>query len=145
MRHTANLIIAEDEQIIAIGMEMFLSDAGYTISGIAKTAPEAIDLAEQFTPDVALLDVRLAEGTDGTEAARVLKQRLSIPSILITGHLDAHQARACGAVGLLKKPYDPRRLIDMIEALMDSSRTGAAPPAASGLFVEETAEMCRRA
>lgn len=145
MSHKASVIIAEDEKIIALGMELFLTDAGYTVCGIAKTAPEAVRLAEQHHPDLALLDVRLAEGTDGTEAARVLKQTLGIPSLLITGHLDAGQARQCGALGLLKKPYDPRRLVEMIEAVLDWREDGHAPAAASGLFLPETTTWdCRR-
>lgn len=147
MRHKANLIIAEDEKIIALGMELFLSDAGYNVCGIAKTAPEAIRLAQEFQPDVALLDVRLAENTDGTDAARFIKQKLGIPSILITGHLDALQARECGAVGLLKKPYDPHRLVQMIEALLEWSQDGVMPTATSGLFLPDTmpAGLRRRA
>ena len=144
MRHKASLLIAEDEQIIALGMEMLLTDAGYDICGIARTAPEAIALAQQFHPDLALLDVRLANNTDGTDAARVLKNSLAIPSILITGHLDALQAKACGASGLLKKPYDPRRLLQMIEALLDWSHDGVPPAATSGLFIPGT-DTFRRA
>lgn len=142
MRHKASLLIAEDEQIIALGMEMLLTDAGYDICGIARTAPEAIALAQEFHPDLALLDVRLAENTDGTDAARALRH-LAIPSILITGHLDALQAQACGAFGLLKKPYDPRRLLQMIEALLDWSHDGIPPAAASGLFVPGTDSLRR--
>lgn len=134
MRHKAKLIIAEDEKIIALGMELFLAQMGFEICGIAKTAPEAIRLAEAYGPDIALLDVRLAENTDGTDAARVLRHHLGIPSILITGHLEAPQAVACGAAGLLKKPYDPQRLVGMIEALLGWHRDGIVPAASSGLF-----------
>lgn len=144
MRHKATILIAEDEQLIALGMEMFLSDAGYDICGVARTAAGAIMLAREFHPDVALLDVRLADHSDGTDAARVLRHSLGIPSILITGHLDAFQARACGALGLLKKPYDPRRLLQMIEALLDWSQDGVVPGAASGLFLPAE-DMRRRA
>lgn len=125
-------------------MEMFLSDAGYEICGIARTAAGAIMLAHEFHPDIALLDVRLADNSDGTEAARVLRQSLAIPSILITGHLDALQAQSCGALGLLKKPYDPHRLLQMIEALLEWSHDGVAPGVASGLFVPAV-ETRRRA
>lgn len=145
MSHKASLIIAEDEKIIALGMELFLTDAGYTVCGIAKTAPEAIHLAAEHHPDLALLDVRLAEGSSGTEAAQILRQTWGIPSLLITGHLDARQARQSGALGLLKKPYDPRRLVEMIEAVLDWTEDGLAPAPASGLFLPETiAWDCRR-
>lgn len=140
MARKARLIIAEDEQIIALGMQIFLSEAGHEVCGIAKTAPEAVRLAEQHRPQLALLDVRLADGTDGTDAARQLKGDLGIPAILVTGHLDRAQAIEAGALGLLKKPYDPYRLLEMIEAAMqwldDGAIDGAVP---AGLFVDSVA------
>ncbi len=141
MSHKAKLIIAEDEQIIALGMQMFLSAAGHEVCGIAKTAPEAVRLAEEHRPHLALLDVRLADGTDGTEAARHLKD-LGIPAILVTGHLDREQAVAVGALGLLKKPYDPQRLLDMIDASIEWLQHGRVRNAVpTGMFFDDVA--CR--
>lgn len=138
MSHKAKLIIAEDEQIIALGMQMFLSAAGHEVCGIAKTAPEAVRLAEEHRPQLALLDVRLADGTDGTDAARHLKERLGIPAILVTGHLDREQAVAVGALGLLKKPYDPQCLLDMIEASLEWLESGTVRAAApTGMFFDD--------
>lgn len=118
MSYKAKLIIAEDEQIIALGMQIFLSEAGHQICGIAATAAEAVRLGELHRPELALLDVRLAEGSDGTDAARELRDHFGIPSILVTGHLDRTQAQDVGALGLLKKPYDPMRLLEIIEAAL---------------------------
>ncbi len=135
MSRKARLVIAEDEQIIALGMQIFLGEAGHEVCAIAKTAPEAVKLVDRHRPDIALLDVRLAEGTDGTDAAREIRDCWGTPSILVTGHLDRGQAQAVGALGLLKKPYDPARLLEMIEAAMRWIERGtpdeAAPP---GMF-----------
>ncbi len=139
MSHKAKLLIAEDEKIIALGMQIFLSDAGHQVCGIAPTASEAVRLAEMHRPDLALLDVRLAEGSDGTDAARKLRDRWAIPSILVTGHLDRAQAQNVGAIGLLKKPYDPNRLLDLIRASMQWLRTGRVEGAVpAGLFIPVT-------
>lgn len=139
MFHRAKLLIAEDEKIIALGMQIFLSEAGHQICGIAATAGEAVRLAHIHRPDLALLDVRLAEGSDGTDAARELRLSLGIPSILVTGHLDSAQAQQVGAIGLLKKPYDPGRLLEMITASLQWLRTGDVQGVVpSGLFVPLT-------
>lgn len=135
MSHKAKLLIAEDEKIIALGMQIFLSEAGHQICGIAPTASEAVRLAELHRPDLALLDVRLAEGSDGTDAAREIRDHFGIPSILVTGHLDRTQAQQVGAIGLLKKPYDPNRLLELIDASLHWLRTGAVQSPVPGLFV----------
>lgn len=138
MSHKSRIVIAEDEQIIALGMQIFLSEAGHEVCGIAKTAAEAVRLVERHQPDLALLDVRL-ENSDGRDAAREIRAAWGIPAILVTGHLDRLQAEEAGAVGLLKKPYEPRRLLDMIETVMRWLEGGAAGDLPAGMFPEAIA------
>lgn len=140
MRRNGRLIIAEDEQIIALGLRLVLNQAGHEVCGICTTGPGAVALAEQHRPDLALLDVRLAEDTDGVTAAREMRRLFGTPAVLVTGHLDTIQARQSGALGLLRKPFDPQRLVAVVEAALAWLATGRRPARpVSGLLLPDSA------
>ena len=56
------VLFAEDELLTADLLEDFLSASGYEVCGIARTVDEGVALAELHSPDLAILDVRLARG-----------------------------------------------------------------------------------
>lgn len=66
------VLIAEDDLMIADMVEMLLVDAGYEVCGIARTVAEAVELTQHQKPDLAVIDVRLADGDLGTEIAAQL-------------------------------------------------------------------------
>lgn len=125
----ARLLIAEDEGLVAMSMEMFLTDMGHEVCAIATTAPEAVELTERWHPELVLMDLRLAGGTDGLAAAREIKRRFGVPSILLTGTagLEAVDAREAGALGVLRKPYEPSQLASAIETAIQASRNESFP------------------
>ncbi|HZH27198.1 MAG TPA: response regulator [Azospirillaceae bacterium] len=108
------LLVAEDEAIIALSLVDILLDAGHAVAGIASTAEEAIALAARHKPDLALLDVFLARGSDGRTAAKHLQSDMGIPSILVTAHLGAQEAKATGALGLVPKPYTQDAILTIV-------------------------------
>lgn len=110
------LLIVEDEALVALGVRLLLEDSGYHVTGAAVSAPEAIELAALARPELALVDVRLAHGTNGVMLAKALQGRFCIPSILVTAHLDYEEAAQARALGLLRKPFRDFELIQMIEA-----------------------------
>lgn len=63
------ILIAEDDPMIADMVEMLLVDAGYEVCGIARTVAEAVALTQRHKPDLAVIDVRLADDDLGTEIA----------------------------------------------------------------------------
>ena len=81
--------MVEDEAITAIDLEQLLGELGYAVTGTARSATEAIIMAETGRPDLALMDIRLDQGTDGVEAAREIRDRFAIPSVFLTSHSDA--------------------------------------------------------
>jgi len=108
------LLVAEDEAIIALSLVDILRDAGHAVAGVASTAEEAITLAARHKPDLALLDVSLARGSDGRTAAKHLQDDMGIPSILVTAHLGTKEAKATGALGLVSKPYTQDAILTII-------------------------------
>jgi two-component system, response regulator PdtaR len=111
------ILIVEDEAIIALHLEMLLTEFGHEVCAIASTATEAMEHAEVYRPDILILDVRLAHGSSGIEAAREIYLRYGIRSILLSGNLDASTREALQPyepIGYIGKPFLP---IDLFRAL----------------------------
>src|SRR4051795_12889414 len=97
----------EDDYLVAIGLEHNLQEAGFEVVGIAGTAEEAVGLAAELKPHLAIMDVRLAGRRDGVDAAIELHATYGIPSLFATAQGDpATRARAEAAqpAGWLMKP-----------------------------------------
>lgn len=102
------VMIVEDELILAMDLEDILTGAGYVVVGVAADMHEAVALAGRELPDLALMDINLARGTNGVETARLLRQRFDIPSLFVSGSLDPKMragAADCRPIGFVQKPF----------------------------------------
>lgn len=111
------ILIVEDEFLIALELESSLLDAGYKVVGIAVTATEAVAMARAEQPDLAVMDIRLADRTDGVETAIELFGAFGIRSIFASAHADEEtRKRAAPArpIGWVQKPYSADALIRLI-------------------------------
>ncbi|HEL2966518.1 MULTISPECIES: response regulator [Stenotrophomonas] len=98
------VLVVENDEMSAALLQMQLVHAGATVVGLAASVSEALRLLEQSTPDVALLDYRLARNETSEPVAAALSAR-GIPFVLATGML-AEQLPAPMLAGLLLvKPY----------------------------------------
>lgn len=110
-----NVLVVEDEAIVAMEIEQILAGAGYTIVGIADHQREAIAIAKASRPDMALVDVRLADGESGVDVAAAL-QHLGVPAMFVTG--TCPRADGAGiALACLHKPFSERGLLDSVAVL----------------------------
>ena len=80
----ARILVVEDETIIAADLRNKLQRMGHEVVGMAITGPEAIAMAEEFRPDLVLMDVQLQGGMNRTEAARVIRERIGAQIIFVT-------------------------------------------------------------
>lgn len=100
------ILIADDESVIRMGLRAMLADLGHTVVGAARDGQQAVDMAAEFQPDLAILDVRMPR-LDGLEAADTIWAMRPIPIILLTAYSDkATVERATEGVvlGYLVKP-----------------------------------------
>ncbi len=86
---SGRILIVEDELITAIDLENRLQRLGYQVSAVAKSGEEAIKLARDLTPDLVLMDVRLAGEVDGVEASRRINAHKSVPVVYLTAYPSA--------------------------------------------------------
>jgi DNA-binding NarL/FixJ family response regulator len=113
------ILIVEDDFLIALQTETALTQAGFSVVGIAATAEEAIAFAKQRRPLLAVMDIRLAGERDGIDAAGELFRELDIRCIFASAHDDPHtreRAESYAPLGWLTKPYTMASLVAMIIA-----------------------------
>ncbi|WP_035692392.1 response regulator [Azospirillum halopraeferens] len=103
------ILIVEDDLLIAMGLAGMVEELGHQVCGQAVDAPGAVDEAGRRTPDVVLMDVRLAGGTSGETAAAEIRRRFGIRSLFVSGNLDrafVERTAPLDPVGYVAKPVD---------------------------------------
>ena len=114
----ARILVVEDERITAEDLHETLTDLGYLVTATVSTGADAIAQAEENTPDLVLMDVRIDGAQDGTETARVLRERFDIPVIFLTAHADSitiTRAKDAEPLGYITKPFQEAALRATIE------------------------------
>ncbi|MBP2301376.1 response regulator [Azospirillum picis] len=110
------ILLVEDEVLIALEQQFYLETAGYTVSGPATTAGEAVAIAGDEKPDLALVDVHLGQGSSGIDAARDLAA-IGVPSLFITSFRDElKKGGPVAGIGCLPKPFTESGLLAAVDA-----------------------------
>ena len=122
------IAIAEDNWFLAEQLGGELGALGHAIVGRARTGEELIDLVARERPDLVLVDVRLAGGSDGLAAAKEIQERFDIPAIAATGAVGAAEAEAAGLLGILSKPYTSAALRSVLEGAAAWLESGLSRP-----------------
>jgi len=115
---SARILIVEDERITAEDLQETLTDLGYVVTASVSSGADAISQAEKNMPDLALMDVCIQGDMDGTETARVLRERFNIPVIYLTAHADSStvtKAKDAVPLGYITKPFQEAALHASIE------------------------------
>jgi two-component system, response regulator PdtaR len=110
------ILIAEDETIIRLDLRSLLEDAGHEVCAEARDGVEAVELAQEHRPELAILDVKMPR-LDGIEAARRILEEHPIPIVMLTAYgQDELVSRAveAGVFGYLVKPF---READLLPAI----------------------------
>ena len=80
----ADVLIIEDEPIIAMDIETIVRDLGHNVTGVAVTRDEAVAQARQNPPGLVLADIQLADDSSGIDAVKDILAEFSVPVIFIT-------------------------------------------------------------
>src|SRR6202162_526310 len=109
----ARIMIVEDERITAEDLHDILTELGYAVSASVSNGADAIAKAAETKPDLALMDIRIKGEMDGTEAARILRDRFNIPVVYLTAHADTatlSRAKLALPLGYITKPFQEAEL-----------------------------------
>jgi DNA-binding NarL/FixJ family response regulator len=157
---TARVLIADDHELVREGLRRVIEAGGdLTVVAEAKDGREAVALAREHHPDVAVIDLRMP-GVSGEEATRRITRRERHTKVLV---LSAHEewdrvrsALEAGALGYVVKSAAASELVDAIHALcdgraylspavahqvVDAFGVGGAPPSPLGQLTEREREV----
>ena len=85
-RVATDVLIIEDEPVIAVDLEFMVVNLGHRVIGIARTHSEAVSLAQQKRPGLVLADIKLADGSSGLDAVNEILTQFDVPVIFITAY-----------------------------------------------------------
>ena len=125
-------LIVEDEIVIAMDLEAQMRKLGFDVCGVTSNAREALSLAMEDPPDLAIMDVYLNGARDGIELARQIRNLFATPVIFITAYSDDDGLmdrirRYVPEAIVLPKPLYGNRLADTIKRL-EQDKAGAHQP-----------------
>ena len=111
----ARILVAEDEALIRLDLVEMLTEAGYEVVGQATNGVEAVTLAKELKPDLAILDVKMPE-LDGISAAQEIIE--ISPVLMLTAFSQkelVERARDAGVMAYVVKPFSISDLTPAIE------------------------------
>jgi response regulator NasT len=117
-KRPARILVAEDEALIRLDLVEMLTEAGYEVVAQATNGVEAIALAKEFKPDLAILDVKMPE-LDGISAAQEIIE--ISPVLMLTAFSQkelVERARDAGVMAYVVKPFSINDLTPAIEIAM---------------------------
>ena len=116
------ILVAEDEAIIRLDLVEMLVEAGYVVVAQATNGVEAIALAQEHKPDLAILDVKMPE-LDGISAAEKIIEIAPVLMLTAFSQKDlVERARDAGAMAYVVKPFSISDLVPAIEIAVSRHR-----------------------
>lgn len=115
-----NILIVEDEYLIALVLQQDLMQLGHTIIGLAPTGEKAVEIAVAQPPDLMFIDISLAGALDGVETAQQIRSQIDVPIIFMTGYADdemMNRVAQLGALACLIKPIQINQVVRAIELM----------------------------
>jgi CheY-like chemotaxis protein len=118
---STNILIVEDESIIALDIEQSLISYGYYITAIATSADTALKAIQQLQPDLVLMDIQIQGSQDGIQTAALIKAQFNLPIVYLTAYIDAATLERINHIqpgGYVVKPFQDKDLYTAIETAL---------------------------
>ena len=126
------ILVVDDDRLVLATLSYGLTQAGFEVID-ADNGDDAILLAREHRPELALLDIRM-EGLTGFDVAAYLREFLQTPFMFLSAFADeatVAKVKELGAVAYLVKPLDISQIVPAVEAAFARSTAAAAPAATS--------------
>ena len=116
------ILIVQNDFLLAEGLRIIISDAGYEVVGMARDTASAEKLVVQHRPALAIIDMMLEVDVDGVATATLLKEKHGLDILITTGFPDSFMERervhelACEVV---RKPYSDEDILQAVARCLD--------------------------
>jgi DNA-directed RNA polymerase specialized sigma24 family protein len=125
-----DVLILEDEALIALDLEALVENLGHKVIGVARTKTEALAIGQKCEVGLILADIQLADGSSGLEAVNDLLNTFEVPVIFITAFPECFlTGKRPEPAFLVSKPYRPSALSAMVSQVLFFERTLSGTPA----------------
>lgn len=112
------ILIVEDNVLIAESLAVMVRRNNFQVSAITGSGDEAIQLAMEKLPDIIIMDIKLADNTDGITAAQRIRQHHDAPVIFLSDYANPEtvsRAKLATPANYLTKPFQEADLIRALE------------------------------
>ena len=126
-----SVLIAEDDLVVADMLEEALVASGYEVCGIARTVEKAVELGQRHKPDLAVLNIRLADGGQGTEIPARLNSQGHMGVLYVSGRIGQMSLTRTDGEALIVKPYrteDVVRALHIVEQIVSTNNASRFLP-----------------
>ena len=113
----SNILIVEDDFIVAIDLKQHLEKIGYNVLDITDNGKDAIHKTEEINPDVILMDISLKGDMDGIDAGKQIHEQYDVPLIYLTGYFDEKtlkRANNTEPYGFIVKPFEDKEIQNLL-------------------------------
>ncbi|MEL6557555.1 MAG: response regulator [Bacteroidota bacterium] len=140
---STEILIVEDEPIIADDLAMTLEKMNYNVVDIFDNAEDTLNFLKKSKPDLLLLDINIEGDRDGIELGTVVGKEYKLPFIFLTSYYDkstVDRASKANPLGYLVKPFNERDLQVNIELAIKKSKS-TVEPVSENFFVRQNNEL----
>jgi PAS domain S-box-containing protein len=113
-----NILVVDDEPLVAKGLEVSLHQLGYRVVALADTGEEALEKIAAHRPNLVLMDIRIKGAMDGIQTAEKIRAQFDIPVIFLSAFVDdetLQRAKVTEPFGYIVKPFERQNLQSTIE------------------------------
>ena len=114
------VLVAEDEPLIAMGLELMLTQLGHEVVGVCSDGSSCVEAALLEKPDVIFMDVNMETPAAGFVAANAISAQLSTSIVYTTAYDDNEvlaEVEKSGNVRFILKPFDDSAIANVLDSL----------------------------
>lgn len=141
---TQQILVIEDEAIIAEDIQMILEDLGYLVPKIIYRSEDAIDYLSFHNPDLVLCDINIKGAMDGIQVCDLIRRKKKLPFVYLTSlsdHETIQRASLTMPYGYIIKPFDESDLNSAIKVALVKFQNELNEMTISKSLLEEVAHQ----
>lgn len=120
MSNAMDVLIVEDEMLLAMDIEAIVEDIGHNVLALAACLDDVQKLPADIIPQLAFVDLHLAHGSNGIEVCRLIQQRWPDALIVfVTANVSKIPDDFSGGHGVIAKPFSHAGVVNAIKYLAD--------------------------
>ncbi len=129
---STDVLIIEDEAVIAMDLEALVTDLGHRVTRIARTRKEAVASIASHAPGLVLADIHLADGSSGLDAVNEILVQCPVPVIFITAYPERLlTGERPEPAFLITKPFRPETVMAIVSQALFFDRRAITPRVAT--------------